>query len=120
MNDTTGPAVSGTALIWAIAAMFVAVVAGVVILAVALPEDGNPAALVGQLLASFATLTVALGALFKIGKVEQKVDGTAEDTQRIVKQTNGNLDQRIRTLSYDAMRTALEDHLADEDAKTHP
>lgn len=103
-------AISGTALVWAIALMFAVTVAGAVVLAVFLPSD-SATALVGALLAAFALLTTNLGTLFKIGKVEAKVHAVTEDTARIVEQTNGNLDKRIRTLSYESMRKALEDHL---------
>lgn len=117
MSDTTGRtvAISGTALVWAIVAMFLGLIAGVVILAVALPESQNPAALVGQLLASFALLTTTVVGLFKISKVEQQVNDTAEDTQRIVQQTNGQLDARVRKISYDSVRRALVDHLDHQD-----
>lgn len=119
MSDTSGRtvAISGTALVWAIAAMFIAVVGAVVVLAVALPDARNPAALVGQLLASFALLTTTVVGLFKIGKVERQVNDTAENTQQIVRQTNGQLDARVRKISYDSVRQALEDHLTQEDNK---
>lgn len=119
-HDRPVAAVSGTVLIISIAGMFVAVVAAVVALAIGLPESQNPAGLAAQLLAAFATLVVALGALFKIGKVQQQVNESAEDTQRIVQQTNGQLDHRIRTLAYESTRRALVDHLDDDDAAKPP
>ena len=108
------PAVSATSLVWAIVALFAVTVAGAVILAVFLPETAATT-LVGALLAAFALLITNLGTLFKIGKVEQKVHEVTADTQRIVQQTNGNLDKRIRSLSYESMRRALEDHLEETD-----
>lgn len=119
MSNTNNdrPAVSATALVWAVAAMFIAVVAAVVAISIGVPESANPGGLIAQLLGSFATLVVALGALFKIGKVERQVNDTAEDTQRIVEQTNGQLDARIRTLSYDSVRKALIDHVDEEPDK---
>lgn len=121
MSNTNGRpvAISGAALIWAIAAMFIALVAAVVAISIGVPESANPAGLIAQLLGSFATLVVALGAFFKIGRVEQQVSDTAEDTQRIVEQTNGQLDARIRDMSYRSMRKALVDHL-DEDPSKPP
>lgn len=101
-NPGAGPAVSATALVWAIALMFAVTVAGAVIVAVFLPEQA--ATLAGALLAAFALLVTNLGTLFKIGKVEAKVDDVKE-------QTNGSLDRRIRAEAYKSMRKALEDHL---------
>lgn len=123
MSSSTGRnvSISGGTLIWAIAAMFIATVAGVVILAVALPESQNPAALVGQLLGSFAVLTASIGAIFtvqrasqKIDQVEEVVNATAQGTAQIVEQTNGALDARVRALSYESTIRALEDHLGDK------
>lgn len=119
MSNTTtndSPAVSATSLVWAIVVMFGVTVTGAVVLAVFLPESAATT-LVGALLAAFALLVTNLGTLFKLGKVEAKVGEVTADTARIVQQTNGNLDRRIRTLSYESMRSALEDHLKDEDGK---
>lgn len=117
MSDTqqTPIQISGTALVIAIAAMFIATIAAVVALALGLPEAQNPAGLAAQLLGSFAVLVTALGTLFtvtrRIQKLDQAVTDSAADTRRVVQQTNGNLDSRIRSLSYDAMRKALADHI---------
>lgn len=125
----SGVAISGTALVWAIAAMFVAVLASVVAIALGLPESQNPAGLIAQILMAFAALTGVVGTLFtvrgvkrQVEDVEAKIDQAATDTRaaavntaRIVQQTNGNLDARIRSLSYDSMRRALVDHLEDGD-----
>lgn len=124
MSDPTtngGPAVSASSLVWAIVTMFAVTVAASVALAVFLPETAATT-LVGALLAAFALLITNLGTLFKIGKVEAsvqetkaQVQETSENTARIVQQTNGNLDRRIRELSYDSVRKALTDHLEEED-----
>lgn len=125
MNDNTGSSnvtISGTALVWAIAAMFVAVLAAIVAIALFLPNSDASAGLIAQVLMAFAALTGVLGTLFsvrgvkrQVEGVEAKVDQAATNTRRIVEQTNGNLDRRIRTLSYESMRRALVDHLEDGD-----
>lgn len=114
-NTSGGITVSGTALIWAIVAMFIATVGGVVILAVALPESQNPAALAGQLLGSFALLLTGLGTLFTVQRARKQVEQVAQDTAEIRDQTNGKLDARIHTMAYAAMTQALEDRLTDDD-----
>lgn len=140
MSNTNGSnvAISGTALVWAIAAMFVAVLAAVVAIALGLPESQNPAGLIAQILMAFAALTGVIGTLFTVRGVKRQVEAvegkvdqaaaasadaaanaaqTAANTATIVQQTNGNLDRRIRSLSYDAMRKALVDHLEGDDDK---
>lgn len=119
----TAPArvsVSGTTLILAIAAMFIAVVGAVTIISVAVPDSQNPSGLIGLLLGSFATLVVNIGVLFQLSQVKQQVNQTADDTQKVVQQTNGSLDARIRALSYASVRKALTDHLDDPDDPVKP
>jgi hypothetical protein len=117
VSNTDGDrvSISGATLVWAIAAMFIAVVAAVVALSIGLPESQNPAGLVAQLLGSFAALVAVLGTLFSVRRVSAKMDQVVEDTAEIREQTNGQLDHRVRTLSYESMRQALVDHLDDDD-----
>lgn len=121
-TNASGVNISGTALVWAIAAMFIAVLAAVVAIALGLPESQNPAGLIAQILMAFAALTGVLGTLFTVRGVKRQVEqldhalnATAQDTQQIVRQTNGNLDKRIREIGYASMRQALQDHLEDDD-----
>jgi hypothetical protein len=114
-SEQAVPHITVSTLIWAATVMFIAIVAAAVVLTVAVPDAQNPPALIGQLLASFAVLTASLVGLYKIGKVERKVQDAAENTATIVEQTNSNLDARIKMIGYDSMRRALEDHLNDHD-----
>lgn len=93
MTNNSRPVVSGTALILAIAAMFIAVTAAVTIIAVAVPESQNPAGLVGLLLGAFATLVVNVGVLFQLGQVKRNVDYLA----------NGGTDSKIRAAIADVV-----------------
>lgn len=125
MSDTGATFnMSGTALIWAVATMFVSLVLGVVLLAIFLPEGRDVATLVGQLVGSFAVLTTAIGTWItvrrvrdKVDQVEEVVNAAAQDTARVVEQTNGNLDHRIRAHAYDSMVRALSERLDDDKAE---
>lgn len=110
-SDRVGAVVSGTALVWAIAVMFSVSVAAVTVIAVVVDSD-KATLLIGQVLGSFATLVVALGALFKIGQAAQTAKETKEAVDQVAENTNGKLDARVRTLSYQAVTRALEDHMA--------
>lgn len=93
MSNMNGrPVVSGNALVWAIAAMFIAVVAGVVALSIGLPESQNPAGLAAQLLGSFAALVAVLGTLFTVRQVKASVEqiGTDVDAMR-----NGEMEGKL-------------------------
>lgn len=89
------PIVSGNALIWAIAAMFIAVVAACVALAIGLPESQNAAGLAAQLLTAFAGLVASLGALFGISKVRERVDRIASDVNAV---RNGEMEGKLQAV----------------------
>lgn len=114
-DERPAVAITGATLVWAIVAMFVAVVGAVVIIVVALPESQNPAALVGQLLAAFAALIGVIVTVFKVSRIEKKVDAAAVDTARVVEQTNGGLHRAIRETAYESVQRALADRLDDPD-----
>lgn len=117
MSNTSGGigGVSGNTIVWAIAAMFIATVGAVVALAIGLPDSQNLAGLASQLLVAFAALVASLGTLFKVSRVEQKVDASAEDTAVVREQTNGGLHRAIREISYESMQKALREHLDEPD-----
>jgi hypothetical protein len=121
-NDDGRPVVpiSGATLVWAIVVMFLALVGASVILALALPDSQNPAALVGQLFAAFAALMGIIVTLFKVSKIEKKVDANAVATDRVVEQTNGGLHRAVRQISYESVRKALADHLEDDERPDPP
>lgn len=66
--------------------IFVFTVAGVVAIAVAVPEGGNPGSLISLLLASLAPTVAALISIAKISDVEGKVNDLS----------NGKMDRKIR------------------------
>lgn len=111
-TEDSGVAISGAALVWAIVAMFGVTVAGVVALASLLEE---PTAVITALLSSFAALTAVLGTLFTVKRgqrqLQEQVEQLKQKTDRVVQQTNGGLDHRIRQIGYASMRKALKDHL---------
>jgi membrane protein implicated in regulation of membrane protease activity len=112
--------ITGATLVWAIAVMFIAVLGAAVILAVALPESQNPLALVGQLLTAFAALIGVIVTLFKVSRVERKMDDQGEQLEQVQQQTNGGLHRAVRETAYDSVRRALSDHLADEEPDKPP
>lgn len=103
MTNNARPVVSGTALIWAIAAMFIAVVGAVCVIAVAVPDSQNPAGLIGLLLGAFATLVVNIGVLFQLSQVKRNVDYLA----------NGGTDSKVRA----AIADVVDDQFLRDDAE---
>lgn len=110
-DDDRGVPITGATLVWAITAMFIAVVGAVVILVLALPDSQNPAALVGQLFAAFAALIGVIVTLFKVSRVERKMDVQGDQLDKVQEQTNGGLHRVVQETAYDSVRRALTDHL---------
>lgn len=123
MSDTdgSGVAISGGTLVWAIVVMFAATVGGVVGLALILDD---PTGTITALLGSFAALTAALGTLFSVKRgqreLQRQVEQLDQKTDRVVEQTNGGLDHRIRQIGYASMRKALKDHLDPDETGDPP
>lgn len=103
--------INGTQLVWAITAMFIALVAGSVALAVGLPESANPGGLIAQLLAAFAVLVASLGGMFGVAKARQEVQAVATDVATVVEQTNGKHDARLQRMATAAAIAAVENHI---------
>jgi len=102
--------VSGTALVLTMAAVVLFIIAAVVVIAVAVPEGGNPGSLIAILIGSLAPTLAAIAAVAKIGNVEQRVEQVAADTSDLA---NGRGDAKMRA----AVATVIGDEQVHPDAR---
>lgn len=93
-------------LIWPIAAMFIALVAGVVVLAIFLPTSRDVTTIVTPLVAMFSTLALMIGGWVTLRRIDTKVDQVQSDTQELV---NGLADAKVRAGVADVLRPELID-----------
>lgn len=104
--------ISGTALVWAIAAMFMALLAAVVAIAIGVPESRNPSGLVAQLLAVFSTLLASIGILFSVQRVGRKVDQVATTAHELA---NGVGDAKFTAAVHRALDQRAQGQLMADD-----
>lgn len=121
MSITDSSGINPRDLIWPIVVMFVALVGGIVALALFLPASRDVTAIVTPLVATFTSLTVMVGGWVVVRRVADKVDrvaevveNTASDTAEIKEQTNGKLHDQVRQLSYESTIRALEERLGEK------
>lgn len=97
-HRTTSSNSSGIVVIVA-CVMFCFVVSAVVVIAIAVPEGGNPGSLIALLLGAFASTIPALATLAKVGGVEKRVEDLS----------NGLMDSKVRA----GVADVVADHLID-------
>jgi hypothetical protein len=98
--------------------MFVALVAGIVALAVFLPASRDVTSIVTPLVATFTSLSVMVGGWVVVRRVADKVDevkeiaeNTAADTAEL---TNGVLQARVESIARDSVIQTLRKRQDDE------
>lgn len=116
MSDQLG-GISARDLIWPIVVMFVALVVGIVALALFLPETRDVTAIVTPLFATFTSLSVMVGGWVVVRRVTEKVDRvqevvetTSSQVDLIKEQTNGKTDAQVREIAVQSAIRALERH----------
>lgn len=120
MSDQLG-GVNARDLIWPIVVMFVALVGGIVVLALFLPDSRDVTAIVTPLFATFTSLSVMVGGWVvvrrvtdKVDRVQEVVENTAADTAKIKEQTNGKTVAEVEKIAIQSAIRALEQHTARE------
>lgn len=118
MSSTDAGGVNARDLIWPIAIMFVALVGGVVALAIFLPESRDVTVIVTPLVGTFGTLLATLGIWVtvrrtgeKVDKVAEVVENTAVDVAETKHNTNGGLTKKVNEIAVTSVARVLADHL---------
>lgn len=114
---TNDSGVSPKDIVWPIVTLVVALIAGVVALAVLLPESRSVTEIVTPLIALVSTIALMIGGWVTLRRVDAKVDrvaevveNTAADTAEIKQQTNGKLQAEVERIAIASAARALEKH----------
>lgn len=100
-----------TTLIAGVVVIFVATLGTIVLLAFAIEDGARIESLVGLILPAAGTLLLALLALDRVAKVDEKIDRVGQQTTDL---TNGLLDAKVRAAVADVLAPHMVDPAAEQ------